>query len=284
MKHCVFLSTDDLSAFVTDDDLAIAPLQRRGWQVEQLSWRTAAAWDDYDVVIVRSTWDYQDHPAAFDAVLERIDASRALLCNALPLLRWNMRKTYLRELAGQGVSLPPTIWGRAPDAAELSGLCTRLDADEVVIKPVVGANADRAYRVPRTADRSLLDLIVAAYAGREYLAQPFLPAIIGEGEYSLIYFSGELSHTILKTPKPGDFRVQEEHGGVIASAVPDPVLRAAADSAMAALPERPLYARVDMVRTASGFALMELELIEPALYFRMDPGSAERFAVAVAGL
>jgi hypothetical protein len=285
MKRCAFLSTDDLTGFVTDDALAIPPLEALGWQVDTLSWRADAEWDAYDVVTVRSTWDYQDHPAAFDAALQRIDASRALLLNPLPLMRWNMRKTYLRELGEAGVPLLPTVWGESPDISRLAGLGEELDAGEVVIKPVVGANADRAWRVPADAGEDLLRRVADDYAGRAFLAQPFVTSVVSEGEFSLVYVGGALSHAILKTPKPGDFRVQEEHGGIITPARPEPALLRAADAAMAGLPEAPFYARVDLVRTdADGFALMELELIEPALYFRMADGAARRFAAALDSL
>jgi glutathione synthase/RimK-type ligase-like ATP-grasp enzyme len=279
-KRCAFLSTDDLSAFVTDDALAVESLHDLGWSVDLVPWRAAADWDAYDVVVVRSTWDYQDDADAFDAVLQRIAASRPLLCNPLPLMRWNMRKTYLRELGERGVATLPTAWGASPTMQELAALHDRFDCDEIVIKPVVGANADHAYRVRRTSAE--LDRICRAYAGREYLAQPFIDAVVGEGEHSLIYFDGAFSHAILKTPKAGDFRVQEEHGGLIRPCTPEPRLRERSDAAIAALDVVPLYARADFVRTADGdFGIMELELIEPSLYFRMDPGSPHRFAQAL---
>jgi hypothetical protein len=288
-RRCAFLTTDDLSAFVTDDHLAVPPLERLGWTVDDVPWRADADWDEYDLVAVRSTWDYQDEPDAFEAVLGRIAASRALLCNPLPLMRWNMRKTYLRDLERCGVLMLPTVWGRAPAAAELRALPAGLGCDEVVIKPVVGANADHAYRVERSIAAAELERMAGVYADREFLAQPFVEAVVSEGEHSLIYFGGSFSHAILKTPKHGDFRVQEEHGGLIRPTSPEPLLRQRSDAVIAALAAiipalevAPLYARADFVRTADNdFAIMELELIEPSLYFRMDPAAPARFAAAV---
>jgi hypothetical protein len=283
MKRCAFLSTDDLTGFVTDDALSLPPLLERGWQVDTLSWRADANWDGYDVVVVRSTWDYQAHADAFDAALQRIDDSAALLCNPLPLMRWNMRKTYLRELEAKGVRIPPTVWGNAPSPGRLLRIPGELGAGEVVIKPAVGANADHAWRFTADAGTGLLEEIAGAYREREFLAQPFIPAVVEEGEFSLVFLAGRFSHTILKTPKAGDFRVQEEHGGIITAVAPEPALLAAAQHALAAAAASPpLYARVDMVRMQDGgFALMELELIEPALYFRMDAASPAMFADAV---
>ena len=121
------------------------------------------------------------------------------------------------------------------------------------------------------------------YADREFMAQPFLTHVESEGEYSLCYFNGELSHTILKTPKPLDFRVQEEHGGAIRAVEAGPELRAAGATVLRALGSTPLYARADFVRAndEAGFWLIELELIEPSLYLRMDAGAPERFARAL---
>jgi glutathione synthase/RimK-type ligase-like ATP-grasp enzyme len=99
-----------------------------------------------------------------------------------------------------------------------------------------------------------------------------------------MYFDGTFSHAIRKVPKADDFRVQEEHGAAIIAVTPEPALRATADAAMAAVGERLLYGRADLVRHGDGFRLMELELVEPALYLRMDPGAPARFADAVTRL
>jgi len=120
------------------------------------------------------------------------------------------------------------------------------------------------------------------FAERAFLVQPFMPSVVEEGEYSLFYFNGEYSHTILKTPKPADFRVQEEHGGIIKPMEPSAALRSAGRSVFDLIRPAPLYARVDLVRDGRGeFLVMELELIEPALYFRMDADSPRRFAAAL---
>ena len=115
------------------------------------------------------------------------------------------------------------------------------------------------------------------------MAQPFLSHVVAEGEFSLFYFNGTLSHSILKTPKADDFRVQEEHGGVIRAVEVESKLREAGDAALGALDSVPLYARADFVRAndGGGFWLIELELIEPSLYLRTDPGAPARFAQAL---
>ncbi len=278
MRRCAFLTTDRLEGFVTYDGLLHEPLARRGWAVDEVPWRAAADWDAYEVVVIRSPWDYQHDPDAFLAVLETIERSNARLENPLDLVRWNLRKTYLRDLEARGLPIVPTRWLPRLAPADLAPLFDAL-GEEIVVKPVVGANADAAFRLRReTAPGEAL----AAFAARACMAQPFVRAVVEEGEFSLFHFGGAYSHAILKTPASGDFRVQEEHGGRIRAVAPDPALRALADAVVDALGPAPLYARTDFVRLDAGFALMEVELIEPSLYFPYDADSPERFADAFA--
>ncbi len=283
MRRCAFLTMDTLEDFVCDDELAVDPLAALGWAVDLVPWRQPGTdWDAYEMVVIRSTWDYQRSPDLFLSVLESIELSRARLENPLSLVRWNLRKSYLRELASRGVAVVPTRWCTGVDTDRIESLFDQFAADEIVLKPVIGANADHAFRLRRDQVKGTLGTLSDSYGAAEYLAQPFLDSIVAEGEYSLFYFGGRLSHTILKTPKNSDFRVQEEHGGLIRPVGVTRTLAAAGERAMTALPVRPLYGRVDLVRGASDvFQVMELELIEPALYFRMDPESPGRFAHAL---
>ena len=268
---------DSTEGFVTYDHLLREPLAEVGWEVDEVSWRADTDWDSYEVVVVRSPWDYQDDPGQFWQVLETIDRSAARLENPLALMRWNLRKTYLRDLENQGFPIVPTRWLEQVDADDLSVLFEAFGAEEIVVKPIVGANADDTFRLTRDA---ATDEVLATFAERACMAQPFVQSVVDEGEFSLFYFGETYSHTILKTPSPGDFRVQEEHGGTIRAVEPEAALRAVSDAVFAALAPRPLYARTDFVRLATGFALMEVELIEPSLYFPYDPASPTRFADA----
>jgi glutathione synthase/RimK-type ligase-like ATP-grasp enzyme len=284
MPRCAFLTLDDPTGWVMDDDLTHPHLHALGWQVDTVSWRAPErTWRDYDAVVIRSTWDYHEDSEAFLEALAGVERTGTPLHNPLALVRWNARKTYLRELAARGVPVVPTVWRERLRAGELASVLAATNASEVVIKPVVSASAKGAFRLDRETAMARAPEIEAYYADRALLAQPFLPAVVDEGEFSLMYFNGAHSHTILKTPKAGDFRVQEEHGGDIRAVSTEPALHTAGDRVLAAIGEAPLYARADFVRTSDGeFMLMELELIEPSLYFRTDPESAERFARALA--
>ncbi|HSR40842.1 MAG TPA: hypothetical protein VLL48_01690 [Longimicrobiales bacterium] len=284
-KACAFLTTEELDGFVVDDELAVEPLRALGWTVHHVPWRREEAWDRFRIVVIRSPWDYQDDPDEFLRVLQRIDSSSARLENRLELVRWNLRKSYLRELEGAGVDVLPSRWEDGFGAGRISAYLEELDAEEVVVKPVVGANADLTFRLSQASPRESLEAAERALADREVLVQPFAPGIVTEGEYSLFFFQGALSHGIVKKPAPGDFRVQEEHGGTIRKAAPEAGMIRCARRVFAAVGAVPLYARVDLVRREAGeFAVMEVELVEPSLYLRMDAMAPWRFAWAIDAL
>lgn len=269
---------DNLAGYVSDDELTIEPLRSLGWNVEIVSWRDKTVdWNDFESVVIRTTWDYQREPEAFLEVLRKIDGSRARLENPLKIVEWNLSKDYLRELENAGIRIVPTVWGEEQISEKLfQNWLDHFAADELVIKPTISATAEFTYRL-KTFKPELNEV----FAARKYMVQQFMPSVVGEGEFSLFYFGGEYNHTILKTPKPKDFRVQEEHGGIIRSVEPDASLLKAGHKVFEFIEPVPLYARVDFVREANDdFALMELELIEPALYFRMEKQAPARFARA----
>ena len=285
MRRCAFLTLHDPTGFVIDDDLAIEPLARRGVAVETLPWdRPGVDWKRYDLVVVRSTWDYQHYADRFLATLAAIEQSGTPLHNSLAITRWNMQKTYLRDLAARGVPTVPTLWRERLEPGGLLPLFGELQSQAAVIKPVMSGNAQGAWRLDRASAAAQAAEIEAYYAHRALMIQPFERGILTEGEFSLIYFNGALSHSILKVPKRGDFRVQEEHGADILAVTAEPALRAAGAAAIKAIGSRLLYARADLVRHADEFRVMELELVEPAIYLRMDPGAPDRFADAVTSL
>jgi len=285
MRRCAFLTMSDPSGYVIDDDLARAPLAALGWEVETAPWdRPGTRWEDYAVVVVRSPWDYAARPGEFLATLSEIEARGVRIENPLPLIRWNLDKGYLRDLARRGVATVPTIWRPWLAAGELAGLFAEVGGGEMVLKPVVSASAAGAFRLDRRGVETRAAEVEGYFAERALMAQPFASAVLDEGEWSLFYFNGEPSHAVVKRPAAGDFRVQEEHGGLIRAVEPEPALRRAGAAVVAAVGEAPLYLRADLVRAngGEGFWLMELELTEPSLYLRMDPEAPGRFARALA--
>ena len=284
MKHCAILTMDNLSDFECYDNLLDEPLAGLGWQTELVSWRSKQVnWQQFDAVIIRSPWDYQEDAQRFISVLEQIDSSNAVLQNSIATVRWNIDKIYLKSLAEQCVSIVPTLWEQDFSADNLARYFDYFNCQQLVIKPRVSANADNTFWLTKANAVNSLAAMNDAFAERDFMIQPFMDHILAEGEYSLFYFNGEYSHAILKTPKDNDFRVQEEHGGRLTTIEPKSALVNHAEHCMKAikqLHQTPLYARVDFVRHQDGFALMEAELIEPSLYFNMDENSPLRFAQA----
>jgi len=285
VRRIAFLTLHDPAGFVIDDELAVLPLARRGIKVETLPWdRPGVDWRQYALVVVRSTWDYPRHSERFLDVLETIERQGVRLENGSEIARWSMRKTYLRDLAAKGIEIVPTFWRDGLVPGELVPLFEELRSSEGVIKPVMGANAQGAWRLDAERARALAPEIEAYFARRPLMMQPFERGIVEEGEFSMMYFNGVHSHSILKVPKAGDFRVQEEHGSEIVLVEPEPALLVAGNAAIAAVGQKLLYARADFVRSEDTFRLMELELVEPSLYLRIDPGAPDRFADAVVSL
>lgn len=277
-KRCALLSMDITDDFYVYDYMLIEPMSKYGWIAEEVSWRNESVnWDDYDVVIVRSTWDYQDAPDAFMKTMQSIDNSSAVLENSLATLEWNINKAYLKDIEEQGVRIVPTRWFETFDGGGIADVVRSWECEEFILKPLVSANADHTYRLTLASFQEQASILGKVFEQRPFMLQPFIHSIVTEGEYSLFYFAGEYSHSILKKPKQNDFRVQEEHGGELELVEPAKVLKELAQTTLKTLPDDPLYARLDFIRTEEGFAVMEVELIEPSLYFNMDDNSAQRF-------
>ena len=280
-KKTALLSTDNLQNFFTYDKLLIEPMKKIGWIAEEISWRNENVnWNDYDAVIVRSTWDYQNDSEKFIGVLEKINTISHLE-NDLDLMKWNMNKNYLFDLEQKGVKIVDTIWEKNFNTNLAHEYFEKLDTDEIIIKPNISANADNTFRLTREKLNKNLEQLEKIFAVREFMVQPFLKNIIDEGEYSLFYFNGKFSHSVLKKPKENDFRVQEEHGGNIQPFKVASELILIAENIIKKLSTIPLYGRVDLVRdNQNQFALIELELIEPSLYLNKDDQSSLRFVKA----
>ena len=277
-RNCAFLTLEDRTGFYIYDHLLFEPLAKLGWSVEEIPWNHHnIEWRRFDAVVIRSTWDYQIAPEKFLSTLEEIE-SVTKLYNPVDICRWNLNKRYLSDLQSKGVQIVPTYWLEGLNKRSIESVFQTSAAKRLVTKPLIGANADDTF-VLKLKDSSSWKGAICVFADREVMVQPFIDSIQVEGEYSLFYFGGHFSHAIVKRPAEGDYRVQEEHGGIIRSANPAEDLVRAGSQAIEAIEKTLLYARVDLVRLESGQpALIEMELIEPSLYFEQCPNSAEMFA------
>ena len=261
--------------YVVDDKLAIEVLEKNNeYQVTSVAWDQDYDWTQFDLVIIRTTWDYVQRINEFLPKLKLI-ASQTKLLNSYEVVDWNHHKFYLKELEAKGVKIVPTQNFTYP--------CTITPPAEwknerFIIKPAVSATAYKTMIVKR-ADLNSPEVTKELYAG-DWLLQPFLDEI-DKGEISLCYFKNSFSHATIKIPKSGDFRVQEEHGGDIQGYTPDQNLISIGQKIVDAIPFDLLYARVDLVKSGNDYLLMELELIEPSLYFRTNSQSVIYFKAAL---
>lgn len=268
-----------------EESLLADPLRRHGLSVLRADWADPSIdWSRVRCAVLRSTWDYFERFPEFSAWLEQVSA-RTRLINDARLVRWNIDKHYLADLARAGVEVVPTRYveqGEKADLVELAGAC---GWEAIVVKPAVSGAARLTFRASGREEIAALQPTFDRCAAAEaMLVQPFLPEITTQGELSLIVIGGKTTHAIRKTAKAGDFRVQDDHGGTAHPYEPSGAEIAFAEKAVAACPMEPLYARVDFVMAPDGPRLMELELIEPELFFRFCPSSAERLAESVAGV
>ncbi len=262
-----------------DDCRAALALRSRGARVDPVVWDAPGVdWTAFDAVVVRSVWDYHLRPLEFLRWVDRVEEAGARLLNPPGVLRWNHHKSYLRDLAARGVATVPTAWLDHGSRPQLGGVLAERGWAEAVVKPAVSASAHETWRTSPAAAAADQDRLLALLLAGDVLVQPLVPEVQSPGEWSLVFFGGSFSHAMLKRPREGDFRVQEELGGRAEWTVPAPALVEQAAQALATAPAPCLYARVDGVERGGRLILMEMELIEPVLYFEADPAAASRFA------
>lgn len=247
-------------------------------ELVEIDWRAPLeAFAGLPLVLLGTVWDYQDHETAFLARLDELAGLGIAVCNPADIVRWNIDKGYLRDLAEAGANAIPTLWPEDPTGAEIAAAFEHFGCDDLVIKRRVGAGAEGQLRVTRD-NAPPTDWRY----GYRAMVQPFLPTIVEEGETSFLFVDGHFSHAVRKVAAPGDYRIQSIYGGTEVDAEPSPDDIAAAQAVVEAIPgETPLYARVDMIRHEEKLAVMEAELIEPYLYPRQGPRLGEMLAQAV---
>ena len=251
-------------------------LEAIGIDVEPVPWTEAAKAKDFDLILPLIAWGYHEHYVRWLRLLDELDTIGAPIANPVPLLRWNSDKSYLEELGAKGVPSVPSITVSELDEPHLDEARAHFGCDTLVVKPLVSASAHGTYML------SHRDPVPEDVRGWRLLVQPWIEAIGDSGEWSLMFFGAAFSHAVSKVPVPGEFRVQREFGGSIRSCEPPEGAIELASAALAAAPAPSTYARVDIVDGNGGrLEIIELELIEPALFLDDAPGAAGRFAEAV---
>ena len=250
-------------------------LAAAGAEVEPVRWTDERDLYGFDLILPLVAWGYHRDYPAWLRFLDRLQRQERPVANPVPLLRWNSDKAYLAELGAAGIPTVPTIVAEALDEGTLESARVAFGGPKLVVKPPVSASAFGTF-VVREGD-SLPDVV----RGRRMMIQPWLGSIVESGEYSLIFFDGEYSHAVSKVPIAGEFRVQPEYGGIITRCEPPEGVLGIAEAALAAAPATSTYARVDLVVGNDGkLQVIELELIEPALFLGQAPEAASRLGSA----
>jgi glutathione synthase/RimK-type ligase-like ATP-grasp enzyme len=266
-----------------DERVLLSALAAAGADAQAAVWSDAAvAWSGFDLAVVRSTWDYFERVTEFKAWLARIEQEGVRLCNPVALVRWNMDKHYLKELEAGGVAIVPTRFVDAGEQLDVAQFLEERGWERAILKPALSGGAYRTHKFAADEAVELQGELEGIAASGGALLQPFVPEIVDEGEWSLLFFGGALSHAILKTPRGGDFRVQPQFGGTFKRVTPPPTMLAAATAIVRGLPAPATYVRVDGVRRGEQFLLMEVEAIEPFLFLpAAGPEAVDRYVAAV---
>lgn len=281
MLRVALATSSKYSNLTADDSLLLAPLAERGVQGEAAVWDDPAVdWSSFNAVVLRSCWDYHLKPEAFLRWISSLEQAGIPLWNSAALVRWNADKSYLRALDTKGISIVPTFWPQGRDELCLRDVLVDLGWQKAVVKPRISATAYRTHVVAAADADSMQELFDDLRRGPGAMVQQFMDAVVSEGEWSLMYCGGMFNHAVLKTPQAGDFRVQSDFGGAERAAEPPGQVLQSANLIIESV-EPTLYARVDGVVDGGQFRLMELELIEPALFLKSYPGAARRFADAI---
>lgn len=292
-KYDVVLITEDryespehvdgyIANILEDDAIVTASLESFGLKVKRVSWSNAAFdWSSTRCAVFRTTWDYFHRFQEFHVWMEAT-STKTNFINPISVIRWNMDKHYLGDLQNSGVHTVATTFIEKGTSCDLRDIMHKLQVNTGIIKPAISGTARHTYIVDADTINTIQPILDTLLQNESMLFQPFQKNILGDGEISLVIIDGKYTHAVRKTAKVGDFRVQDDFGGTVHTHQPTAEEIAFAEKAIAACADRPLYARVDIIRdNQEELAIMELELIEPELWFRRNPDAGIPFAKAI---
>lgn len=282
-KKAAFVTCEELPELYEREDIADQALNEHDFAVDSTRWDDPDVnWSSFDVIILRTTWDYHIKFEKFRSWLELIAATGVPMFNSLNVIRWNFHKKYLLELEEIGIPLPGTAFfsERLSDFPDLRALMNSRKWEQVVVKPCISAGGYKTTLVKAIGDvetgQQDLETLLQE---RDAMVQEFIPEVTTKGEMSLVFLGRVFSHAVIKVPS-GDFRVQ--YGCPVLPYEPTETVKTIAQAAVNQVQGDLLYARVDMVeRDTNGVVLMEFEAIEPQLFLRQHPDAPENFAKAL---
>lgn len=278
------LTCEKLPELTAADQLLIPELAKHNIIAKPVIWSDQTInWSNFDYLIFRNTWDYFEKEIEFNLWLDQIEKLGIKTLNTIGIIKQNKHKFYLREMEKQGISILPTVFIDKTNSLNLAELIPS-HWEKAVIKPAFSAGS-YLTEVFEVAD---IQKINADYKNlaqeKELLLQEFMPEIQTLGETSFIFFNKKFSHCVNKKPVDGDFRVQSQFGGKYSLVLPSQELIEKAQKIVNTFPENLLYARVDGIIIGTELYLMEIECIEPDLYFDIAHGALERFVSSIVEL
>ncbi len=265
-----------------EDQLVADALKAEGLGVIRKSWDDEEFdWSATKYALFRTTWDYFDRYPEFSKWLDHV-TSHTKLINSEQLVYWNIDKHYMRDLHAKGVRIPQTRFIEKGEETTIAEAVRDLQTEYFILKPCVSGGARHTYKIHQSELSDHGSLFQELTASEAMMVQEFQQNIVDKGEISMMIMGGQFTHAVLKVAKPSDFRVQDDHGGSVHDHTPTQQEIDFALKVVAACPEPPLYARVDILEDNSGeIALAELELIEPELWFRNQPDAATILAKTI---
>jgi len=275
MENCPNIPSDiifNLNELQEEDRAIVSAFNDSGHFCRMISWSDSTVnWNEFDIAIIRSTWDYIDRCDEFLNSLKRIDESSCRLLNTYETIKWNSDKRYLTELENYEISTIPVYDLNNFKSDTLNKFLTDHNIESAIIKPIIGGGGKKVIKVNREDIFNKINELNITEPENKFLLQPLVRSVMLEGEISFVFFNGKLSHTVLKKAASGDYRVNEIYGGSLELTEPDISDIYTAQDIMNKIPFDTLYARIDMVRYNKKLVVMELELIEPSLYFSIAP-------------
>lgn len=265
-----------------EDSQLLSLFSQKGLDVHREIWDDPKVrWEDYGLVLIKSTWDYFEKIDRFNQWLDKIAALGIPMLNPYSIIKWNSDKHYLQEMIDAGFNVIPSaiIENGAPSG--LAPFFKQFNTQQLIVKPCISGGARNTFTVTTNNLPAMQAKIDALVKEEAYLVQPFIKEIETAGEWSFIFFNGAFSHCVVKRPRSGDFRVQFTHGGTVHIAAPDAAHVKSATAFVERFAKGCLYARVDAVIIGNVLTLMELELIEPYLFLGAVPGGYENYCTAL---
>lgn len=276
--HICFVTYSKQENLTADDSAAAACLQAAGIFVTAVCWDDEnVSWSSFDAVIIRSTWNYYLKIKEFNEWLDKLAQLGCLVLNPVSVIRLNQNKKYLVNFSESGKNIPAFKYFPQNSFVDISKILLENQWNKAVIKPAVSGGAYNTWIASKSTaaiDSARLNELLKT---GDHIVQEFIEEILTEGELSLIFFNKVFSHAIIKKPKTGDFRVQTDYGGTATDFYPGEEIIVDAAAFLSHIQEPLLYARVDGVLVNNVFYLMELELIEPALFFTKNNYAPQNF-------